>query len=306
MKVAKRILAFATSLTMVASNITPAFAGKFESEYNDINKDKRYPLVDKRIINDLPNKEIYDLKEGDSITNPDEPSVYTYRWSYKRPVTGKLTNLEEMELASQPYVASVGENASDEEKAKVNYKFNPPTLKGYKKPDGEYIASYDFIRKNASKKEGLLYNSTTDINYEPTINNGIKVKHLFQSLKDRDLYENLDGEKEIITIQKNVLGEFPKTGQRLKLDNLFNLNFGRPTDYSEMDFAKLKEKIKGFEPERNADNLEIIVPEATNSPFVIYYNRKSFQVKINTDGGTYIPDMTLFYGQTIPSVTEIP
>uniref|UniRef100_UPI0023F0D6BA hypothetical protein n=1 Tax=Anaerococcus lactolyticus TaxID=33032 RepID=UPI0023F0D6BA len=81
MKVAKRILAFVTSLTMVASNITPAFAGKFESEYNDINKDKRYPLVDKRIINDLPNKEIYDLKEGDSITNPDEPSVYTYRWS---------------------------------------------------------------------------------------------------------------------------------------------------------------------------------------------------------------------------------
>ena len=73
-----------------------------------------------------------------------------------------------------------------------------------------------------------------------TINNGIKVKHLFQSLKDRDLYENLDGEKEIITIQKNVLGEFPKTGQRLKLDNLFNLNFGRPTDYSEIDFAKLK------------------------------------------------------------------
>ncbi|EEI86753.1 repeat protein [Anaerococcus lactolyticus ATCC 51172] len=306
MKVAKRILAFVTSLTIVASNITPVFAGKFESEYNDINKDKRYPLVDKRIINDLPNEEIYVLKEGDTITNPDEPSVYTYMWSYKRPVTGKLTNLEEMELASQPYVASVGENASDEEKAKVNYKVNPPTLKGYKKPDGEYIASYDFIRKNASKKEGLLHNSTTDINYEPTINNGIKVKHLFQSLKDRDLYENLEGEKEIITIQKNAFGEFPKTGQRLKLDNLFNLKFGWPIDYSEMDFVKLKEKIKGFEPERNADNLEIIVPEATNSPFVIYYNRKSFQVKINTDGGTYIPDMTLFYGQTIPSVTEIP
>ncbi|KGF05790.1 InlB B-repeat-containing protein [Anaerococcus lactolyticus] len=306
MKVAKRILAFVTSLTMVASNITPVFAGKFESEYNDINKDKRYPLVDKTIINNLPNKEIYDLKEGDSITNPDEPSVYTYRWSYKRPVTGRRTNFKEMELASQPYVASVGENASDEEKAKVNYNLNPPTLKGYKKPDGEYIASYDFIRKNASKKEGLLHNGTRDINYEPTINNGIKVKHLFQSLKDRDLYENLEGEKEIITIQKNAFGDFPKTGQRLKLDNLFNLKFGWPIDYSEMDFVKLKEKIKGFEPEKNADNLEIIVPEATNSPFVIYYNRKSFQVKINTDGGTYIPDMTLFYGQTIPAVAETP
>ena len=306
MKTANKILAFVTSLTIVTSNISPVFAGKFESEYNDINKDKRYPLVDSRIINNLPNKEIYDLKEGETISDPEQPNVYTYRWSYKRPVTGKRTNIEAMELASQPYVASVGENANDIEKAEVNYKLKPPILKGYEKPEEEYTVSYDFIKNNASNREGFLYNETTDINYKPTTNSGIKVKHLFQSLKDKDLYENLEGEKEIITIQKNEYGGYPKTGQKLKLDNLFGSKVEKPIDYSDMDFVKLKEKIKGFEPEKNADNLEILVPEVTNSPFVIYYNRKSFQVKINTDGGTYIPDMTLFYGQTIPSVTEIP
>lgn len=306
MKAAKRILAFVTSLTIVTSNISPVFAGKFESEYGDINKDKRYPLVDDRIINKLPNDEIYDLKEGESITNPDEPNVYTYRWSYKRPVNGEISNSDKMELANQPYVASVGSNANDEEKAKVKYKLKPPILKGYKNPEEEYEVSYDFIKNNANEGEGLLHNSTRDINYVPTTNNGIKVKHLFQSLKDKDLYENLEGEKEIITIQKNVSGDYPRTGQRLKLDNLFNPKIEKPIGYSDSDFLNLKEKIKGFEPERNADKLEIIVPEVTNNTFVIHYNRKTFQVKINTDGGSYIPDMTLFYGQTIPSITEIP
>ncbi|KWZ77824.1 InlB B-repeat-containing protein, partial [Anaerococcus tetradius] len=306
MKKAKRILALITSLTIVASNISPAFAGKFESEYNDINKDKKYPQIDNRIINTLDNDEIYNLKEGESISDPEQPDVYTYRWSYKRPVTGRSVNIKEMELASQPYVASVGEKASEEEKAKVNYKLKPPILKGYKKPEEDYQASYDFIKDNASEKETFLHNGTRDINYEPTTNSGIKVKHLFQKLEDRNSYENLDGGEDIITKQKNFFGEFPKTGQKLKLDNLFSRNVENPIGYSDREFLNLKEKIKGFEPERNADNLEIIVPEVANTPFVIHYNRKSFQVKINTDGGTYIPDMTLFYGQTIPPVTQIP
>ena len=306
MKKAKRILALITSLTIVASNISPAFAGKFESEYNDINKDKKYPQIDNRIINTLDNDEIYNLKEGESISDPEQPDVYTYRWSYKRPVTGRSVNIKEMELASQPYVASVGEKASEEEKAKVNYKLKPPILKGYKKPEEDYQASYDFIKDNASEKETFLHNGTRDINYEPTTNSGIKVKHLFQKLEDRNSYENLDGGADIITKQKNFFGEFPKTGQKLKLDNLFSRNVENPIGYSDREFLNLKEKIKGFEPERNADNLEIIVPEVANTPFVIHYNRKSFQVKINTDGGTYIPDMTLFYGQTIPPVTQIP
>lgn len=303
MKKAKRILALITSLTIVASNISPAFAGKFESEYNDINKDKKYPQIDNRIINTLDNDEIYNLKEGESISDPEQPDVYTYRWSYKRPVTGRSVNIKEMELASQPYVASVGEKASEEEKTKVNYKLKPPILKGYKKPEEDYQASYDFIKDNASIKEDFLHNGTRDINYEPTTNSGIKVKHLFQKLEDRNSYENLDGGGDIITKQKNFFGEFPKTGQKLKLDNLFSRNVENPIGYSDREFLDLKEKIKGFEPERNADNLEIIVPEVANAPFVIHYNRKSFQVKINTDGGTYIPDMTLFYGQTIPPVT---
>lgn len=43
MKIGKRIFAFVTSLTIVTSNISPVFAGKYESEYDDINKDKRCP-----------------------------------------------------------------------------------------------------------------------------------------------------------------------------------------------------------------------------------------------------------------------
>lgn len=308
MKISKKILSFITAIMIIISNIAPAYAATFESRYRDINKDKKYPDVENSVINKLAQGEAYDLKDGEDLKDPAMPDIYTHSWVYKRPVTGKTTNEKVMEMASQPYVASVGAKASKEDQDKVKRTVSLPNIEGYEYSQDKYDVSYDSVKAGAKeeKKQNYLHKGTTNFEYTPK-RSKITVKHLFQNLKDRNKYENLNGGKdEIITNQKTIYNDDPKTGERLKLDNLFNKNVELPEGYNYDKFQKLKWDIRGFEPERNADNLEVIVPEISKEPFVIRYNRKAFQVKINTAGGSYIPDMTLFYGQTIPDIKVKP
>lgn len=57
----------------------------------------------------------------------------------------------------QPYIASVGEAATDDEKAKVNKPINLPDLSGYNKPTDSYQISYDII-KNAAENNKVTGN----------------------------------------------------------------------------------------------------------------------------------------------------
>lgn len=236
-------------------------------------------------INDKIVEKPTELNEGEDIEkqleNPKYPEIYTYRWDYKIGV--KENGLDKDKIIYQPYIASVGENASPEERAKVLKTINLPEIKGYDKPNGidSYDVTYDFVKKNAkdTKNASFMFYGSHDYKYEPK-EGKIQVKYLFQNLYDHEVYEDpKDGEKPLI--RKYTA----KTGEKFKIPEL-----------NEKDSEKY---AKGFEPEQN--NLEVTVPEnASDTPLIYHYNRKTFQVDFDSDGGSYVPNMTLYYGQTIP------
>ena len=83
------------------------------------------------IINKTPVK-VAKLEAGntaaDLIKNPDKPAIYTLRTDYK------VQRGEKYKVNYQPYIASVGAAASDDQKAKVNKTIKLPVISGYIEP----------------------------------------------------------------------------------------------------------------------------------------------------------------------------
>ena len=272
----KIILTLLLAIILLGTNIALASYTKRDDDRDDIYIDKINESIVKKPTELDESKDI-----DEQLKNPDYPDIYTYRWDYKIGV--KENGLDKDKIIFQPYIASVGENASPEEREKVLKTINLPEIKGYDKPNGidSYDVTYDFVKKNAedTKKASFLFYGNTDYKYEPK-EGKIKVKYLFQNLYEKEKYENpKDGEKPLIREYK------AKTGEKFKIPEL-----------NEKDSEKY---AKGFEPEQN--NLEVTVPEnASDTPLIYHYNRKTFQVDFDSDGGSYVPNMTLYYGQTIP------
>ena len=272
----KIILTLLLAIILLGTNIALASYTKRDDDSDDIYIDK---------INESIVKKPTELNEGEDIKkqleNPKYPDIYTYRWDYKIGV--KENGLDKDKIIYQPYIASVGENASPEEKKNVEKTINLPEIKGYDKPNGidSYDVTYDFVKNNAqdTKNASFMFYGNHDYKYEPK-EGKIQVKYLFQNLYDHEIYENpKDEEKPLIREYK------AKTGDKFKIPEL-----------NEKDSEKY---AKGFEPEQN--NLEVTVPEnASDTPLIYHYNRKTFQVDFDSDGGSYVPNMTLYYGQTIP------
>ena len=272
----KIILTLLLAIILLGTNIALASYTKRDDDSDDIYIDKINESIVKKPTELDESKDI-----DEQLKNPDYPDIYTYRWDYKIGV--KENGLDKDKIIFQPYIASVGENASPEERAKVLKTINLPEIKGYDKPNGidSYDVTYDFVKKNAedTKKASFLFYGNHDYKYEPK-EGKIKVKYLFQNLYEKEKYEDPKvGEKPLIREYK------AKTGEKFKIPEL-----------NEKDSEKY---AKGFEPEQN--NLEVTVPEnASDTPLIYHYNRKTFQVDFDSDGGSYVPNMTLYYGQTIP------
>ena len=272
----KIILTLLLAIILLGTNIALASYTKRDDDSDDIYIDKINENIVKKPAELDESKDI-----DEQLKNPDYPDIYTYRWDYKIGV--KENGLDKDKIIFQPYIASVGENASPEERAEVLKEINLPKVKGYKKPNGidSYDVTYDFVKNNAkdTKKASFLFYGNHDYKYEPE-KKEIKVKYIFQNLYDHEKYEDPKyGEKPLIR-------EYTaKTGDKFKIPEL-----------NEKDSEKY---AKGFEPEQN--NLEVTVPEnASETPLIYHYNRKTFQLDFDTDGGSYVPNMTLYYGQTIP------
>lgn len=272
----KIILTLLLAIILLGTNIALASYTKRYDDSDDIYIDK---------INESIVKKPTELDESkdieEQLENPKYPNIYTYRWDYKIGV--KENGLDKDKIIYQPYIASVGENASPEEKKNVEKTINLPEIKGYDKPNGidSYDVTYDFVKNNAqdTKNASFMFYGNHDYKYEPK-EGKIQVKYLFQNLYDHEKYEDPKvGEKPLIRTYT------AKTGDKFKIPEL-----------NEKDSEKY---AKGFEPEQN--NLEVTVPEnASDTPLIYHYNRKTFQVDFDSDGGSYVPNMTLYYGQTIP------
>ena len=208
----------------------------------------------------------------DLIKNPEQPKIYTLRTDYKVYKNG------ENKINYQPYVASVGEKATDAQKAKVNKEINLPDLKGYVKPKDSYNINFQDIVAKAKNPEqdGFNFMGTQEFVYDSK-KSSIKIVHKFQNLKDFNKYE----ENPNVTPTQQT----GYTGSVLEVNPI--------TD----------SRIDGFEPE--ARMLPVLVPEDTRQFEVEFrYNRKAFDVDFDTDGGTSIPTRLVYYEQTIPTVQQ--
>ena len=268
---------------MLLSVPLQAFA---QVNYEDLTKDKA-EIINKKEPPLKPAKLEGEQTAADLIKNPEQPKIYTLRKDYK------VQRGEKYEVDYQPYIASVGEAASDEEKAKVNKEITLPDLAGYDKSqlDDSYTITYDTV-KNAAVGKGQTGNDTNGIRYQANEDfrykskaNDITIKHVFQDLHDFAKYTNPDGsvgeEGQLITTQNG------NTGSTMEVSPL---NDNHPNR-------------KGFVPE--APFITMQVPENAENFILEYrYNRAHYDVVFDTKGGTPVPSRTLYYEQTIPKIAE--
>ena len=142
---------------------------------------------------------------ADVIKNPAQPEIYTLRNDYE------VERYGNKEINYQPYVATVGEAATQAEKDKVNQTIDLPEFAGYTKPkDGsnntidKYNISYQGIVDAAKAGEqtgnveyGIAYNGKHEYLYEGKTGS-ITVRHVFRELKDFSKYGKLPGKTDDI------------------------------------------------------------------------------------------------------------
>ena len=209
------------------------------------------------------------------IKDPEMPEIYTLYSDYL------VQKDHKWKVNYQPYVASVGKNATPEEKNNVKKTIKLPDLKGYEKPQDSFDITYDSIvaAAKSGEKTGDTWQKNQEFRYDAK-ESSFYVKHVFQSLTDFNEYGKKDGESE----------------------DHFGLVTGRTG--SLLDIQPLDESlIEGFTPE--ADKLTSMVPENTSGFQVEYrYNRNAYEIDYDTDGGSDLDSRLLYYGQVIPKVKE--
>ena len=279
----KNLCIWVLVLTMILPGPMTIFAQEnqgYQYSYENLTKDKD-KIINGKDVN--PAKPEPDKTAADLIKNPDQPAIYTLRTDFKVPVENRH------KISYQPYVASVGAGASDEEKAKVDKTIDLPNLVGFELPkyDEDFSVNYQDIvdeAKNATKTEdkvnGDRYTANQEFRYQ-SVSKTIQVKDVFQDIKDFNKYVSIPGHD-----TRNVTGN---TGSALQISAL--------QDY----------EIKGFVPEERSITVQL--PLDTNGYVVEYrYNRNHYEVTFDTGKGSPVPARELFYGQTIPALdqSEIP
>ena len=308
----KQLCLWTLILTMVLSGPMSAYAEALNVNHNDIAGDKA------KFVNSLTPVQIARPGEGktaaDLVKAPDLPAIYTLRTDFK------AEKGEKYSVNYQPYVASVGAAATEDEQKKVNKKIDLPNMAGYKMPVGEtsFTNSYDAIVDAAkdgheTTDNGKKYLALKEYKYT-AIQNNIQVKHTFQNMEDFNKFTNKDG-----TITKNDGTVIEKDGTETKYDlkdpaqkeqyqefvrdhetiKILSGNTG-----STLEVQPLQENERpGFEPQ--VEKLKTQVPEDTSEFKIEYrYNRAAYDVVFDTQDGTPLPTRTYYYDQEIPKIDE--
>lgn len=294
----KRVLTLVLAVMMLVTAMPvgvladPAATGTQDDKY--LADDYSITYNDKIIrkadyINKVDNLPIEPVKTKNAETlvkNPKQPDRYTVRADFK------VERGDDYVISYQPYIATVGAAASDEEKKKVNKELNFPVFDGYTSATKKTTVDYKFVKERADKgKEkkdpdlGVEKKGPYEAIYKP-IESSVLVKHVFQSFDKPEVYgEKLDDPKDYFreTTQTGL------TGTSLKIQPL-------PDN-----------EIEGYVPESN--DIKTQVPENPKGFVVEFrYNRASYDLIYDTDGGTPIPSRRVYYKQVIPKLSgnEIP
>ena len=212
---------------------------------------------------------------GEDIEDPEMAKLYTARRDFK------VRRGEDFVINYEPYIATVGEDATDEEKAKINKEIEKPEFDGYTSPTPDQRTikiTYDKIKSLAESGhlDGSEYKGTKDYKYKPK-RNKIKVKHVFQSLDDKSKYDRMDGSTKDIETE-----EWGETG-------------------SSITITPLEQKERpGYVPEENEIITQVPEENTKNIEIEYRYNRARYLVKFDSNGGSDVHSLNIFYGKTIP------
>ena len=282
------LLAIMILLTAVPVNLLAQSVSddNYSIKYNDnilrredyINKVDKLPLIAAK-----PGEGV---KSADFATNPKQPMRYTVRADFK------VERGDDYVISYQPYVATVGEAASPEEQAKVDKELNFPVFDGYTSATKKTIVDYNFVKSRALRgKEiedldlGIEKKGPFEAIYKPT-ESTVLVKHVFQDFEHPEVYKEKPGDDPGFYRETTQTGV---TGTSLKIQPL--------SDY----------EIEGYVPESN--DIRTQVPEnPKNFEVEFRYNRASYDLIYNTDGGTLIPARRVYFKQVVPKLetSEIP
>ena len=276
---AKRIITFIIVMMMLVTSLPVSVLAEGETKLEPI----RY--LNENVENLPVNVYKPDLSNGktseDDIKDPEMAKLYTARRDFK------VRRGEDFVINYEPYTATVGEDATDEEKAKINKEIPKPEFDGYTSPTPDQRTikiTYDKIMKLAKSGhlDGSEYKGTKDYQYTPK-RNKIKVKHVFQSLDDKSIYGRMDGSTKDIETE-----EWGETGSSITITPLEQIK--RP------GYVPEENEIITQVPEENTENIEI----------EYRYNRARYLVKFDSNGGSDVHSLNIFYGKTIPYNDEEP
>nr|WP_230582892.1 InlB B-repeat-containing protein [Finegoldia magna] len=278
----RRFLCFLMTFIMILTSM-PVHLLAANVDHNNLSNNKSEIINNKTPVKVA--KPEADKTAADLIKNPPQPKIYTLRTDYK------VQKGDKYEINYQPYVASVGEGASDAEKAKVKQEITLPDLAGYDKSQlgDSYTIDYNTVKESADGKNkkgdeanGFRYSADQDFRYKAKPNS-IKIKHLFQDMKDFTKYTNPNG----------------SVGEEGQLITTQNGNTGSTMEVSPLN----EDRRKGFVPE--SDFITMRVPEdATDFVLEYRYNRAHYNVDFDTMGGTALPTRTYYYDQEIPKIEK--
>lgn len=241
------------------------------------------------------------------IANPKQPDIYTYRTDFK------TRRGERYIISYQPYVASVGAAASDDEKKKVNRDIPLPDLPGYDKArlDDSFKIDYDTVVKNANAtgntktgnaENGFRYEGREDYKYKAK-SNMIVVKHTFQSKSDFTKYTNPD--ETITDSSGKYIDNYPdgktKGADGLKSEKLTKQwgNTGSTVIVSPLE----EEQRPGYIPEEITLSMQV-PDDAKDFKLEYRYNLAHYEIEYDTKGGTPLDNRTVYYSQEIPNIDK--
>ena len=293
MSTKQRIFIFFLAIVMVITSLPASIFAANDFNYDNISEEKTKFLNKEKASNpaELGDDPTTTEEANAQIKNADMPRIFDIRAEYKAMKDDALVHL------FQPYEATVGDDEytykdskgnprnviSEEEKNKINKQVDLPDIDGYTKPTEATNFDYDYIKNKGLSGKQKDNRFTFFYPYIYTAQEGeIKVKHIFQNLYDKNEYGFKDGEKEdIYTTANGFIGQ-------------------------EITVSPLSEKERrGYVPEKTV--IKTRVPDDIADYVIEYrYNRDSFNVSYDMDGGSPIPSQTLYYGQTIPNLNVKP
>ena len=149
-------------------------------------------------------------------------------------------------------------------------------------------------------EDGIQYYGELNINYAPKTAK-YYVRHLVQSLKNKDEFEEAPNIGKAIVVEHKIKGDDGKVTTTKEVIHVTEI-----TGTVGSDVTAISTYIPGYEPEHNLISSPLSDSEDEKDKLVLNlrYYRKAYEVTYDSAGGTDVTAQKVYYDQEVPPVTE--